>query len=378
MPHAEPEPAPRRLLSAVIQLVGFAVGLGLLAWIVRIALKPENREQLAKLSDASPGQLVALFALTAATITLNGLVFWVLIRPVKPLKVLDVVAVNALATGLSYVPFKMSLVARFAIHRLRDGLPIATIGAWIIADIGTIAATLGPILAISIWRQGIDEVWLVAVIVSVFATNVALVFAGRLLEGERGLERIRRALSLTNLHRLADGPKFSQAHLGMSMIARVRAITLAMVFRVGDISVLAARFLVAAAVLGLDLSITDATLLGIMYFAFGAASPSGEAGAREAGTIGFAALMNIAPEVPGGSGADQANPVLVLTLLVSATELVIRIVAAVFSVVWLRADKLITPNGRRERAAGHGAGTARSPSRSPSRAANRGRDGRKG
>ncbi|MFT5424731.1 MAG: hypothetical protein ACI89L_002529 [Phycisphaerales bacterium] len=348
--------SPRRLLSAVLQLVGFALCVGLLVWVILIALKPENREQLQKLSEATAGQLFLLFALTAATITLNGIVFWALIREVKPLKILDVVAVNGIATCLSYVPFKMSLVSRIAIHNKRDKLPVATIGAWIIADAGTIVATLAPIFAVSVWRKQIDAVWVLLAIVGVLGANAALIFAGRLLEGEAGLGRIRKVLSLANMHKLADNPRFGQAHLGMTMLAKFHAIGLSMLFRLGDITVLAARFLVAAAVLDLDLSIEHAILLGSTFFVVGVMSPFGEAGLREAGTIKLAALVGIAAAgaaggVAGGAGGgtegSDADPIVVLTLFVSATELVVRIVAGVFSVVWLRADKLIAPKGNR-------------------------------
>ncbi|MFG0305259.1 MAG: lysylphosphatidylglycerol synthase domain-containing protein [Phycisphaerales bacterium JB040] len=349
-PAGAPAPAhpARRALSVSLQIIGFVVGVGLLVWVFSVALRDENREQLKKLADASAWQLSGLFALTALSITLNGLMFWVLIFPVRRLRSLDVVAVNALATGLSYLPFKLSLIARVAIHRMRDGLPIATFGAWMIAVVGSLFATVGPIAAASAWRKGIDGVWIVTVVAGVLGANVVVVLMGRLLEGGAGLARIRAVLELVNLGRLADGERFGQAHLGLSMVARFEAFGAAMLLRLGDLAVQAARFLIAASVLGVDLSFEDAALLGACFFLIGALSPSGEAGLREGGTLVVAELIGISENLArSAEGTDPGSaPLVIIILFVAGTESVVRLVAAGFSVVWLRADRLITASGR--------------------------------
>lgn len=338
----------RRALSVGLQIAGFAIGIALLVWVFSVALKDENREQLKKLADASAWQLFGLFALTAASITLNGLMFWVLIYPVKRLRVLDVVAVNALATGLSYLPFKLSLVARVAIHRVRDGLPVATFGAWMIAVVGSLVATVGPIAAASAWRKGIDAVWIVTVVLGVIGANAVVVLMGRLLEGEAGLARIRAVLEVANLGTVADGERFGQAHLGMSMLAKLEAFGAAMALRLCDLGVQAARFLIAASVLGVHLSFEDAALLGGCFFLIGALSPSGEAGLREGGTLVIAELIGISESLAqSAEGTDPgSSPLVIIILFVAGTESVVRLVAAGFSVVWLRADRLITASGR--------------------------------
>lgn len=336
----------RRVLTITVQVLGFAIGIAAMVWVLSEALKPENREQLKKLADASAMQLFGLFALTAASLCLNGLMFWVLLWPVRRLRVLDVIAVNSLATGLSYLPFKLSMVVRITIHRVRDGVPLATIGAWMIATLGSLGATLGPIVLASLWRKGIDAWWIGTVVVGVIGANTLVILAGRLLEGERGLSRIRTMLELANLGRLCESERFSQAHLGLSMVAKFEAIGGAVVFRLLDLTVQAGRFLIAAAVLGVELSFSDAILLGGSFFLIGALSPSGEAGLREAGTIKIAALFGIAAAAAEGSGDASANPIVIITLFVAGAESVVRLIAAGFSVVWLRADRLITASGR--------------------------------
>ncbi|MFG0313526.1 MAG: hypothetical protein ACF8LL_05000, partial [Phycisphaerales bacterium] len=50
----------RRVWGIAVQIVGFAIGIALLGWAVRMALRPENREQLEKLSEATPGEVMLL------------------------------------------------------------------------------------------------------------------------------------------------------------------------------------------------------------------------------------------------------------------------------------------------------------------------------
>jgi hypothetical protein len=60
--------------------------------------------------EAAPGPVALLFGCSLATLALNGLIFWVVLLPEKRLRVSDTLAtVNAFATMLAYLPFKLSV-----------------------------------------------------------------------------------------------------------------------------------------------------------------------------------------------------------------------------------------------------------------------------
>jgi hypothetical protein len=99
-----------------VQALGFVLALVLLGWCIRAALSEENREQLERLGNASAGQVLLLLGLSAATLLLNGLLFWVTLRPVQRVPVVDHLATNALATFLALLPFKLGTLVRVAIN----------------------------------------------------------------------------------------------------------------------------------------------------------------------------------------------------------------------------------------------------------------------
>ena len=102
----------RSLVRTLVQVIGFVVSLGALGWAVSVAFQEENRAQLENLRDASAGQVMMLVGLSFASVAINGMIFWVVIRPVHRIRVTDVISTNAIATFLAYLPFKMSIVAR--------------------------------------------------------------------------------------------------------------------------------------------------------------------------------------------------------------------------------------------------------------------------
>src|SRR5690606_21428503 len=113
--------------------IGFLVGLALLGWCVSIALSPENREQLDRLADAGWRPIALLVVLSGLSLALNGAIFWLVLLPARRLRAADVIATNALATFLAYLPFKISLIVRALIHQRRDRVPLVLLGAWMSA-----------------------------------------------------------------------------------------------------------------------------------------------------------------------------------------------------------------------------------------------------
>ncbi len=341
-------------MGAVVQAVGFAAGIALLGYCVSRALSPENREQLGRLTDASAGQILAMLALSAAAIAVNGAIFWTVLCPVRRLKLADVIAVNALATFLAYLPFKLSVVARVVVHNRRDGVPLVTIGAWIIAVAGVLVTTLGPVLGVSVWRRGVDALWWGLGIAGIVVATGAMVVVAGWFAGERGMARLHAIadrLPTGVFGRAARTERFEQAHAGAAMLAHPWSVAGASALRLADAAGLAARFAIAAAILGVELPWTDAILLGATYFVLGVVSPFGMLGAREGGTLGFAALVGISA---AQQADDGSSPLFVLILFVTGVESVVNIAGGGFAVAWLRADRLLRGRGAGRPDAGRG------------------------
>ena len=70
-----------RLFRTTLQVLGFLIGIALLWWCAGRALAPENREQIDRVANLSPARFALLALLSAGTIALNGLIFWITIRP---------------------------------------------------------------------------------------------------------------------------------------------------------------------------------------------------------------------------------------------------------------------------------------------------------
>ncbi|HZW10133.1 MAG TPA: hypothetical protein VFF69_09545, partial [Phycisphaerales bacterium] len=236
-------PHARRVLRLSFQGLGFVVGLLLLGWCVRAALSAENREQLAKLRDADPGQIGVLFALSAATLAINGLIFWATLRPVRKLRALDVLATNALCTFLAYLPFKLGAVTRVAIHNRRDRVPLLTIGAWFGAMLVVMLAAYVPATGASLWRRGVDAAWWITGLGGAAMLAALAVAGARPLAGERGVARLHRALGgarMPLLAALARSERFAQLHAGAAMLASPKAVAACTLLRLVDVGALAA------------------------------------------------------------------------------------------------------------------------------------------
>lgn len=337
-----PTKSSRSAIGVIVQIVGFAIGIVLLGWAVRMALRPENREQLAKLSDATPGELMLLLVLAALSVGFNGIIFWVVLNPVHKIRATDVIATNAIATFLAYLPFKLSVVARFVIHNRRDKVPVLTIGAWIIAEAILMAAVLGPLILTSVWLKEVNAVWWVVSLVGVIVCTTVGSALSRQFAGDVGLTRLSR---IGIGEKLSGSDAFSRIHSGFEMLGHPRATLIANAFRLIDIITFALRFYVAARVLELPISMQDALLLGATYFIIGAASPAGMLGTREAGTIGIAELVGISSNALNETESGQV-PIAATVLFVTAVEAIVNLGCAGFGIAWLKARKPLDPEGQ--------------------------------
>lgn len=331
----------RSVLGIVVQIVGFGIGIVLLGWAVRMALRPENREQLSKLSEATPGELMLLLTLAACSVGFNGIIFWVVINPVHRLRATDVIATNAIATFLAYLPFKLSVVSRFVIHNRRDGVPVLTIGAWILAEAVLMAAIMGPLVLVSLWQREVNLVWWIASLAGSFGCTFIGSALARQLAGDVGIARLSR-IGLSD--RVTASKAFVRVHSGFEMLAHPRATLIANTFRMIDIIAFALRFYLAARVLELPISMEDSLLLGACYFLIGAASPAGMLGTREAGIIAISQMVGIST-IATSETASGDVPIAAVVLFVTAVEAVVNLGCAGFGIAWLKARKPLDPGG---------------------------------
>ncbi|MBX3321919.1 MAG: flippase-like domain-containing protein [Phycisphaeraceae bacterium] len=320
-----------------VQVVGFLIGLGLLGWCVRVALSEANREQLGKLIDADWGLVVALAACSAGTLMLNGLVFLAALWPVKRLAVLDVLAVNSVATVLSYAPFKLALAFRVVYHVKRDRVPLLTVIGWFGAVAVLAAVAVGPAFGASLVLPGGSGLWWAGWLGGAAAATAVMVGLARVFGGERGWARLLafvRAVGFGWLLRWLGGEAGRKVHAGVDMLAHGRASAAGAVLRVGDIMVQAVRMGVAARILGIELDWGDAMVLASVYFAIGMISPFGMLGTREAGAAGVATLAGL-------SGASGVEAVVTISLLVTASEAVVNLAGGALGAAWLRVDRWV-------------------------------------
>jgi hypothetical protein len=333
----------KRGSRAALHVVGFIVGIGLLAWCVVSALKPENREHLAALRDADRGLLAALVGLSLASLVVNGVFFWVVIRPARGVPLWSVLGVNAMATALASLPFKLSVVCRFVVHHRRDGVPVMTIMLWMGNALALILAALAPLVLVSLWRGRVDAVWLAVAGAGVAVSSVLVIAMARFVSREgvwRWLEAKFGAGSGKQgwaRRMVARFDLLLKAREGMGMLTHPTAVFGGVGLRCADIAIQAARFVIAAKILGEVLAPDEALLAASLYFVVGLLSPTGSLGFREAAVVGTHAVSS------GAAGTGGAS---VIVLTVTAADTLVVVTAALIAAAGLRVDRLMVRGTR--------------------------------
>jgi hypothetical protein len=330
-----PSERPKRksgMVRASIQLLGFGIGVALLIWCVRVVMSDDNKAALEKLQQATSGQIMALLSIAALSIMLNGYIFWATIKPLHKLRLSDTIAVNALATFLSYLPFKISVLTRWVLHYRRDGVPTLTVGTWFIVVAALTVVTVAPMWLAFARPDGVGHAWWLVIAAAIALAHLMGWQAARLLRGDRGMARMKR-LGLPE--GLARKEWFQRLHGGASMAADGHAIWSTTVARVLDIASFGLRFWIAAKVLGVPLTAEEGLLIGLAYFVVGVVSPFGTVGTREAGALAMAVGAGVV------SADAEQDALLTGILLVSVTEAAVGLIGAGFALAWLRADKLL-------------------------------------
>ncbi len=330
-----------------LQVLGFIVGLGLLGWCVMQAVNPDNRQHLAKLRGADWRLVTTLAGLSAASLLVNGLSFWSVIRPVRRVPMASVIAVNAMATALASLPFKLSVICRFVVHHRRDGVPLLTITTWMGNSLTIMLATLVPILLVSLWKTEVDAAWCAAVLTSIGISASLVIVLARAGSSDRvwawaenwfgalpaGASEVPTSGRWRSVRRLvARFDVLAKAREGVRMLSFPSGVYGAAGLRVVDITIQAARFVVAARLLEQVMAPADALLAAALYFIVGVASPAGSLGFREAAVLG----VHAAGTGDGESGAGAGS---IVVLTVTAVDTLVVVGAAIASGAYLRIDR---------------------------------------
>jgi len=328
----------RRALAIAVQLIGFGVCVAIGVWVVRVATTGDQAEALGQLSEISGGRVALLLGLSVATLMLNGLLFWVASRPARwstRLTLPGVLATNAVATMLSYLPFKLSAASRVAIHHRRDGVSLAQMAAWFACFFAAMVGTVGPMAAVSLWRRSLDGVWFVTTAGGILICYAGSLIVARWLGADRGHRWLRLACHAGPWKRLLPPERVEQLHEAFVMIACARWLAAAYALRVLDMLVQAVRFDVASGALGTPMGLGSSLVVAAGYFGMLVLSPFGALGAREAGAVGAGTLLDAGTELLAAT-----------TLVVTGAEAITLLSLGLAALIWIGPATL---RGRRER-----------------------------
>lgn len=294
-----------------LQVAGFVVGCALVAWCAQRAFS-EGSAGLEKLRTADPTLIAVLLLSTLGSIVCSGYTFWAVALPIRRFRVLDMQAVNLMASLFNYAPVRLGLFLRCAFHWRRDGMSASELGAWIagvaVVTLGTLMAGLAAGLAqIAAGREVplLDWLWLLAFAATIAIGCAVTVAIGRIPPLTRFLKGAERAL--TDPRALGGG----------------------VFFRSIDVAMWSLRMWAAAQIVGVSLNPAQAALLASVAI-LGAGNPLGRIGWREA----LVAL--IAPAVLSGSGSAEEIEALTaqLALLESAGEAALTIPLGILGTIW--------------------------------------------
>ncbi|MHC5023223.1 MAG: hypothetical protein ACYTGG_04845 [Planctomycetota bacterium] len=288
----------------VIQLAGFAIGLVFLAWCIKLAITGGD---WSKLAQAKPALVAGLAGCSVISLFVNGVIFWLVVQPVRPLRFRDLQWLNLSVSLLNYAPIRAGLIARVAYHLRVDRMSMLHIGAWLAAVACTLLLARGACVAATIVWPHFDGIWL-----AIILGQVAL----------GGL--------LTTV--IVGQPIFVRYGRGMDqMLRRPACLWGALALRLVDIGAFTGRMACAAAIMDLGLAAPDVLLLAFASLAL-SLNPLGRFGFREmAVTIVASRLlsMNLSGEQIDGQLAQ-------LALIESAGEALVAVPLGAVALWWYR------------------------------------------
>lgn len=313
-PPQEIEQTRRNLLSwrkLLLQTIGFALGAALLGWLV-VSSGPGF---WTRVRGADPRLLVALAGCSVASLFLNGTIFWLAVRPIRPLPFVELQCVNAFAGLVNYAPIRLGVVARILWHLRVDRLRVREVAAWFASVTYTILVPLGAALAAALLVTTLD--WRFALLMTIL-----VVVGGAIAPWFAKLGPVQRRAD--GLERVVTDPLVLWGSISL---------------RILDLGFWAARMLIAVRIIGLELTTGQSVMLAMANLAV-TLNPLGRVGFREA------AVTLVASRLLAGQG-DLLRESGELALVESAGEFMVALPAGLVAtlMLWRRwsASRRTTP-----------------------------------
>jgi len=143
--------APRRMAA---QAVGFAVGIALVAWVVKGAIDAANDPSRAGILESvraaweSRPWLVAGIALTTAlSLVIDGALFWLILLPVRRLGFMEIQWLTFVTATSNFFPVRLGIPVRYAYAMLANRMGFLEATAWFVALTLVILVSLGAVVA---------------------------------------------------------------------------------------------------------------------------------------------------------------------------------------------------------------------------------------
>ena len=286
-----------------IQLVGFAVGVGLLIWCIVRAIG-DDHSGWENLFDADPLLIVGMLACSLGSAIINGSTFHVTIQPVRKVRWLDMQRINLVGNMLNYAPVRLGMIARIVYHVRVDRLGLLQVFGWF-AFIGYfLALGVGACMTSTFATRDINMLWLALVLGQMAIGALVLkVFVGNVL-----LEKYGRGVG--------------------KMIAYQPGVWGAAGLRLLDLAMYVGRMAIAMHILKIDLPMASAVILAVVALAAGLI-PFGRLGFREFCVAAAAGWIGTQEE------AIDAN-MNALALVESAGEALVFIPGGALFLLWYR------------------------------------------
>ena len=308
-----PKPMSRGRIA--LQVVGFCVGCALIAWCASRAFHG-GFDGIDKLRAADASLVAALLLGTLGSIICGGLTFWSTVRPIRRFSMVEMQAVNLMASLFNYAPVRLGLFLRCLFHWRVERMPAIDITAWLAAvavvTLGTLAcALIAGLVQIPLGRSelALDGLWI--------ATYITCLILGSLLTIVIGRSSM--------LRRFFKG--------GERVLTNPRVLAESLAFRTIDVSMWSLRMWAAAKIIGVQLGPAQAAMLAAVAI-LGAGNPLGRLGWREALVVLVAPFVITVNGDQSASAEQLESLTAQLALLESASEAVINIPLGVLGALW--------------------------------------------
>lgn len=273
--------APRR---AAVQAAGFALGLALAAWVVKGAIDAANDpsragilESLRAAWQGRPWLVAGLALTTAASLVIDGALFWLVLLPVRRLGFMEIQWLTFVTATSNFFPVRLGIPVRYAYALLASRMTLLQATAWFVALTLVILVSLAAVVAATVAVPVPGIAWGAVVL-------AALAAGGWALQRAAGIGPVRARMGEWTRMLTTPGTYWAGALL-----------------RVAEVLLWVVRMWCAAEILGLGLPFATVTVLGVAAIAV-MLNPLGRIGFREATTVIVANWM-----AGGGIDVEHAD-----------------------------------------------------------------------